>query len=145
MLHEEITFDILGQRPFSISQLRTFSRCPRAYELQYLMEPRTPVLDMGAMVWFGKIIQRIIQRAYHGVPLSEGHVQVWQQECGPMFDELQQWFDLDAEQKESGSATSNARKRWNEDNPLFAHLTEQIETFQREQLNEWSWSERYPL
>lgn len=145
MQSEVMSPDILGERPISISQLRTFDRCARSYYLQYLTEPRTPVLGMGATVWFGKVIQQIIQRAYSGVPLMDGHSQVWRRECGPALQELQEWFDLNSEQQESGGPTSNARKRWNEDHRHYFHLAERIETFQREQLSEWAWSEKMPL
>jgi len=142
---EEVTSALLQTRPLSISQLRTFDRCTRSYALQYLTEPRIPVLEMGATVWFGKVMQQIIQRAYSGVPLLEGHRQVWRRECGPVFQALQDWFPLDAEQQESGGATSNARKRWNEDQRLFFHLAEQIGAYQREQMSEWGWSKKLPL
>ena len=142
---DEGTSDILKERPLSVSQLRTFDRCPKAFELQYLTDPRTPVRNMGASVWFGKVIQHIIQRAYHGVPLLEGHVQVWQRECGPLCGALQHWFQLDVEQRKAGAANSNARKDWNEANPEYRYLTEQIDTYQQEYLSDWNWSEKYSL
>lgn len=144
-LLDDATLAILNERPLSISQLRTFNRCPRAYELQYLADPRTPVLNMGASVWFGKVIQQIIQRGYHEIPLLEGHLQVWQQECGPIFEVLQDWFALDIERRKSGSANSHARKNWNETHPAYKALTAQIGTYQQECMTNWNWSEKYPL
>lgn len=135
---------LVGQ-PFSISQLRTYMRCPRAYQLQYLTDPRPPVQDMGASVWFGKVMQQIIQRAYHGVPLIEGHLRVWQRECGPILRVLQDWYALDAECRASGSATSNARKNWRLAHPDYDDLTARIDSFQQNHMSQWNWSERFPL
>ncbi|GCE31991.1 hypothetical protein KDA_74750 [Dictyobacter alpinus] len=142
---DEVTSTILKERPLSVSQLRTFDRCPKSYELQYLTNPRTPVLDMGAAVWFGKVIQQIIQRAYHEVPLLEGHLQVWQQECGPIFEDLQDWFHLDVASRKSGAANSHARKDWNQAHPEYKTLTARIDAHQQEYLSNWNWSEKYPL
>lgn len=136
---------MLKERPFSISQLRTFDRCPKAYELQYLTEPRVPVLTMGASVWFGGVIQRIIQRAYHGVGLPQGHIQVWQRVCGPLFETLRDWFALDGEYRASGAANSNARKAWLQAHPAYKELTAQIDGYQQEYLTDWTWSENYSL
>jgi len=145
ILDEETGASLREQRPLSISQLRTYTRCPKAYELQYLADPRTLLLAMGASVWFGKVIQRIIQRAYDGVPLLEGHIQVWQQECGPVFETLRDWFSLDEERRSSGGANSNARKNWDQDHFEYRYFAERIDAFQREHLSEWNWSERSPL
>jgi hypothetical protein len=144
-LLDDTTSAILKERPLSVSQLRTFDRCPKAYELQYLTDPRTPVLDMGASVWFGKVIQQIIQRAYHEVPLLEGHLQVWRQECGPIFEILQEWFQLDVAYRNSGAANSNARKGWVQAHPTYKMLTARIDDYQRACLSGWNWSEKYPL
>jgi len=142
---DERTSAILKERPLSVSQLRTFDRCPRAYELQYLTRLGTPVLGMGASVWFGKVIQHIIQRAYHAVPFIEGHDRVWQQECGLVFEDLRDWFQLDVEYRKSGPVNSNARRDWNEAHREYTQLIARIEAFQRECLSEWHWSEKYPL
>lgn len=145
LLIDEADPAILKERALSVSQLRTFVRCPRSFELQYLSHPRIPVREMGASVWFGKVIQQIIQRGYHELPLLEGHLQVWQQECGPILDDLQDWYALDVAYRESGPANSNARKRWVEENPAYNRLEEKIDHYQREHLAEWVWPKKYPL
>jgi len=145
VLDEVPLTQVMQERPLSISQLRAFVRCPKSFELQYLYDPRIPQSAMGASVWFGTIIQRIIQRGYHEMPFYEAHLQVWKQACGPVFEQLQDWFQLDEEYRASGKANTNARRTWLMEHAQYRVLAEQIKAYQNEHLSRWNWSEKYPL
>src|SRR5438105_3661528 len=108
MLDNETAAQVLREPPLSISQLRAYTRCPKSYELQYLADPRYSAHEMGASVWFGSVMQKIIQYSYYDLPLYEAHLQVWQRECSEIFDVLERWRDLDEAYRESGKPNSNA-------------------------------------
>lgn len=145
MIDEETRARVLLEPPYSISQLRAYTRCPKSYELQYLTDPRVPVRDMGAVVWFGAMMQRIIQKAYYDLPLYEALMEVWQQECPTIFEALQDWYQLDSEYRQSGNPNTAARKHWPQEHPRYQELSESITAYQREALGMWNWKERFPL
>jgi hypothetical protein len=145
MIDEETRARMLRERPYSISQLRAYLRCPKSYELQYLADPRTSLQGMGAVVWFGGLMQKIIQYTYYGFSLNEAHAQVWQQECQAIYEILQEWYQLDCRYLQSGNANTNARKNWLREHPEYQELTTLLATYQSEELAQWDWKERFPL
>src|SRR5439155_22412662 len=75
----------------------------------FLMIRRPP---RSTLFPYTTLFRSIIQRGYPEVPLLEGHLQVWQQECGPIFEVLQDWFALDSEhRKRSEEHTSELQSR----------------------------------
>lgn len=128
----------LREAPFSISQLRAYTRCPKCYELQYVAEPRHRSQGLGASVWLGSVVQQTIQLSYYDLPLFEAHLRVWQQECPQIFPALQTWEALD---RELGKGNTAAKR----EHPRYQELAKQINEYQREQLSEWDWKKSYSL
>ncbi len=145
MIDEKTRAAVLKEPPYSISQLRAYLRCPKSYELQYLTDPRVPLQGMGAVVWFGGMMQSMIQYTYYGLSLGEALVQVWQRECPAIFDALQEWYQLDCQYRQSGKPNTNARKAWQSQHPGYEDLTSRILAYQGEALAQWDWKERFPL
>jgi len=145
MIDEETRARVLRQPQYSVSQLRAYCRCPKSYELQYLADPRYPTHGMGAVVWFGTMMQSLIQKAYYDHPLYEALLDAWQQECPTIFEALQDWYRLDIECRQSGKANTNARRAWLQEHPRYQELSEQITAYQHAALGKWDWKERFPL
>lgn len=145
MFENETAARVLRETPFSVSQLRAYTKCPKSYELQYLTDPRYRSHGMGASVWFGTMMQKIIQHSYYDLPLHEAHLYVWQQECPQVFDALEEWNCLDTAYRESGNANTNARRDWLSAHQAYQQLGEQIASYQREDLSEWDWKKTYSL
>ncbi len=145
MVDEETRARVLLEQPYSVSRLRAYTRCPKSYALQYLAEPRVPLRGMGAVVWFGAVMQKIVQKAYYDLPLYEALLEVWQQECPAIFEALQDWYRLDSEYRQAGNPHTNARKLWFREHPSYQELEERIRAYQHEALGKWEWKERYPL
>lgn len=145
MIDEHTRARVLKEPPYSISQLRAYLRCPKSYELQYLADPRVPLQGMGAVVWFGGMMQRMIQYTYYGFSLPEALLHVWQQECPTAFEALQEWYLLDSQYRQSGNPNTNARKNWLKDYPGYEDLSARLLAYQGEALAQWDWKERSPL
>ncbi|MBA2681130.1 MAG: PD-(D/E)XK nuclease family protein [Ktedonobacteraceae bacterium] len=145
MFDNETAARVLRETPLSVSQLRAYTKCPKSYELQYLTDPRYRSHGMGASVWFGALMQKIIQHTYYDLPLYEAHIQVWQQECPQVFDALEEWNHLDIAYRESGNANTNARRDWLKEHSEYLILGEQIAIYQRQALGEWDWKKSYSL
>lgn len=133
----------MAQPARSISQLRAFAACPRRFALHYLQG--VPQRGMGASVWFGSLMGRILQRAYYGMALFDAHQQVWQQSCAPVYEALEEWYALDVACRAAGGPTSNARKAWLQANQRYGELAEALQEYQERSLADWTWGRQHPL
>jgi hypothetical protein len=120
--------------------------CGYSYYQHYITGHRS---RQHAAAWFGgEIVHRIVQTAYHGLPLAESFEQVWQQAIGPILPDLQAWFDLDRDYRRTiGGKRSDSKDAvaWRAANPSLAKLREKIDTYQRTVLAYLRWNERTGL
>jgi hypothetical protein len=114
------------------------------YKLHYIDGHRP---QLKAPAWFGSQIHRIVQLAYHGLPLRDAHDQVWQRSCRPIIPELEAWIPLEEEHRSAsgGKSWSAAGRRWREAHPDYSRLSEIIRTYQQTALSHLRFDERKSL
>ncbi len=128
----------------SITSAGMYWRCPAMYKLHYIDGHRP---QLKAPAWFGSQIHRIVQLAYHGLPLRAAHDQVWQRTCGPIIPELEAWVPLEEEHRSAhgGKSWSAAGRRWRDAHPAYTRLSEIIRTYQQTALSYLRFDERKSL
>lgn len=128
----------------SITSTGMYFRCPAMYKLHYIDGHRPQI---KAPAWFGSQIHRIVQIAYHGLPLRAAHDQVWQRTCGPVLSELEAWIPLEEEHRSvhGGKSWSAAGRRWREAHPDYIRLSSIIRTYQQTALSSLRFDERKSL
>lgn len=124
-----------GSTRLSVSAMRRYAACGYAFKLHREGVPRR----IGAAVWYGGLMHRIIQRAYAGAALVDAHEQVWTEECGSVFVALEGWSDLHAEMEASGNARTKARQTWLDSHPRYHELAEQLAQYQADVLSIYRW------
>jgi hypothetical protein len=127
---------------YSMTQLRAFfskGGCNFVYYLRYILGYKA---RYSSAAWLGgTIVHRLVQQAYHGIPLKEAHRRVWQNACDPVFAELQAWYTLDQARQASGRPNTRARERWTLEHPAYAELAASIEAYRDEFLTEdYTWA-----
>jgi hypothetical protein len=129
----------------SISRLRAFHRCSRQYYLRYVLGPQLGIASRpGSAALWGSMGHKIIQLAYHRIPLQEAHQLVWKEVCGPVLAELEEWYDLDREYRRvRGAATRNAE--WIDAHPRYGEAASICSSYQGQFLSRWRWRESKPL
>ena len=132
---------------YSMTQLRAFfsqGGCNFVYYLRYILGQKGKY-SSGA--WLSQsIVHKLLQLAYHGIPLEEAHRRVWSAACGPIFNELVTWYALEQAYQASGRPHTKARERWITQHPEHAELATSIEAYRDEYLTEdYTWSKSATL
>jgi hypothetical protein len=89
-LLENVLTNVPREPPFSVSQLRAYVRCPKSDELQYLVDPRIGVQDMGASATYQEVyVVDQDKLTWYGCPFGnpyEGEPLVWSSSEWKLFD-----------------------------------------------------------
>lgn len=131
---------------WSPSSLQRMTVCGHSYYMRYVLrhQPRP-----HAAAWFGgEIVHRIIERAYHGMPLLESFDTTWSEICAPVWPDLVAWLDLDrAYQLARGGKRSDSREgiAWRREHPEYDERLARIAAYQNLSLSYLRWNERVSL
>ena len=132
------TNDTNDRTRLSVSGMRRYAECGYAYKLYRDGAPQR----ISATTWYGRLVHRILQRAYAGAAPSDAHEQVWAEECGSILAALKQWSDLHLAYQASGKPNTKAREAWLVSHPDYTTLAEHLLAYQTSVLGRLAWAQR---